>query len=166
MSRALSTTAKNALFAQQTSEVFIILLTISHPSFDDDIRVASDPFELLPVLNVKGVVSRGEEFVFIPFDIKLPDQTDSNIARATLTVDNISREITAAVRTADSSVSVKIEVVLASDPNTVEISIDDFRLNSVTYNAFTVSGELSMDYYDLEPFPSSRFNPSDFPGLF
>lgn len=166
MSRSLSTRARNAMFAQQTSEVFIVLLTISHPSFDDDIRVSSDPFELLPIANVRGVVSRSKEYVFIPFDIILPQQDDTNVARATLSVDNIGREIVSAVRTADSAVNVKIEVVLASDVDTPEISLDGFQLSSVSYDAFTVSGELSMEYYDLEPFPSLRFTPPDFPGIF
>ena len=166
MSRSLSTAARGAMFAQQTSEVFIVLLTISHSSFDDDIRVASDSYEVLPVAGSRGVISRGDEYVFIPFDITLPQQDDSGVSKATLSVDNVGRELMAAIRAADSAVTVKIEVILASDVDTVEISLDDLRLDSVKYNAFTVSGDVSMDYYDLEPCPKQRFTPSDFPGVF
>lgn len=164
--RTLSNAAKAALYAQSTDEAFIILITINHSTFTDPVRVASDPLELLPVAGVRGVVSRGEEFVFLPFNIELPAQDDSGVAKARLSVDNISREIVAAVRTATSALSINIEIVLASDPDTVEVSIEDFRLDRVTYDALTVSGDISVEYFDLEPFPARRFTPSDFPGLF
>jgi hypothetical protein len=166
MPRTVSNVVKHAINAQQTNEVFIVLLTIDHPNFTAPIRVASDPKQVLPVALVRGVISNGEEFIYLPFCITLPQQDDTNTARATLSIDNIDREIVKAVRTADSAISVKIEIVLASDTDNIEISIDKFKLASITYDAFTVSGELSLDYYDLEPFPCKRFTPSDFPGMF
>ena len=164
--RPVSNTAKAAVYAQNTDEAFITLVTIDHANFAEPVRVASDPFELLPDAGVRGVVSRGEEYLYLPFSIELPTQDDSGISRARLSIDNISREIVAAVRSANSALSITIEIILASDPDTVEISIADFRLDRVTYDAFTVSGDISAEYFDLEPFPSRRFTPSDFPGLF
>lgn len=166
MSRPLSNAAKQAIFAQQTSEVFIILVTIAHETFDNPIRVCSDPFEVLPDAGVRGIVSRGDEYVFLPFSIELPVQDDSGVARASISVDNITREIVQYVREATSALSITIEVVLASDPDTPEITVADFKLERVTYDALTVSGEISVEYYELEPFPARRFTPSDFPGLF
>ncbi len=166
MPRNLSNAAKQALYAQQTDEVFIMLVTIEHENFTTPIRVASDPKEVLPDAGVRGVVSRGNEFVFLPFTINLPMQDDSGVARASISIDNISREIVAAVRQATSALSITIEVVLASDVDTLEVSIPDFRLERVTYDALTVAGDISVEYYDLEPFPARRFTPSDFPGVF
>lgn len=166
MPRNVSDNLKQAVFAQETSEVFITLVTITHPDFADDIRIASDPFELLPVAGVKGVVSRGDEYIFLPFNISLPAQDDTGIARANISIDNISREIVAAVRTASSALTITIEIVLSSDVDSPEVTVQDFRLDRVTYDAFTISGDISVEYFDLEPFPSGRFNPSDFPGLF
>lgn len=164
--RPLSNAAKAAIFAQQTDEVFITLVTINHPTFTTPVRIASDPFELLPVAGVRGVISRGEEFIYLPFVIELPAQDDTGVAKARISVDNISREIVAAVRRATSALLITIEIVLASDPDTPEISIEDFRLDRVTYDALTVSGDISVEYFDLEPFPARRFTPSDFPGIF
>lgn len=164
--RNLSNAAKHAIFSQQTSEAFIILVTISHSNFTDDIRVASDPFEILPSANVRGVVSRGTEFVYFPFSINLPNSDDTGIARAMVSFDNIDRSMINAIRTADSSLSIKIEMILASDVDNVEFVIEGFKLDRVTYDSLTISGEISMEYYDLEPFPSKRFTPADFPGLF
>ncbi len=164
--RTLSNAAKSALYAQQSDECFIMLLTIEHPNFTAPIRVASDNQTLLPDAGVRGVLSRSMEFIYLPFNIELPTQDDSGIARARISVDNISREIVAAVRQANSALAITIEIVLASDPDTVEVSIEDFRLDRVTYDALTVSGDISVEYFDLEPFPSRRFTPSDFPGIF
>lgn len=164
--RQLSNAAKAAIFAQSTDRAFIVLITINHSTFTQPIRVASDPKELLPDSGLRGVVSRGMEFVFMPFSINLPAQDDTGVAKASISVDNINREIVAAVRRASSALSITIEIVLDSSPDTLEASMEDFRLERVTYDAMTVSGDISLEYFDLEPFPSRRFTPSDFPGLF
>lgn len=166
MPRSISQELRSATFSQETGEVFIGLLTITHPNFEEDIRVCDDPFELLPVAGVRGVVSRGEEFLFLPFSFSLPAQNDTGIASARLSIDNIDQRIVQAVRQADSAISVTIEIVLSSDVDTPVFQSDDFRLERVTYDALTVSGDLTMEYYDAEPFPYCRFNPSDFPGIF
>lgn len=164
--RPLSNAAKMAMYAQQTSEVFIILVTLEHPDFTQPIRVASDSFELLPDAGVRGVVSRGVEYVYLPFTIELPQEDESGVFRATVSIDNISREVVQYVRQASSALKVSIEIVLSSSVDNVEISVPDFELQSVSYDSFTVSGDLSMEYYELEPFPARRFTPSDFPGIF
>lgn len=166
MPRQLSNTAKQALYAQETTEVFIVLLTIDHENFTAPVRVASDPFETLPIAGQKGVVSRGDEYIYLPFSINLPQQDDTGVARASVSIDNVAREIITYVRQASSALSISIEIVLASDVDTVEVSAPDFKLEQVTYDSLTVSGDISLEYYDLEPFPARRFTPSDFPGIF
>lgn len=157
---------KQAAFAPQTDEVFIILITISGDDLPDTLRVASDPMELLPNAGVRGVVSRGEEYIFLPLDVELPQQDDSGVSRAKITIDNIDRRIVEGARRASRGLSVTIEVVLSSDPDTVEVSVPDFRFENVRYNAFTVTGDISMEYFDTEPLPKGRFNPSKWPGIF
>lgn len=164
--RNLSPAAKAAVYAQNTSEAFIMLLTVDHPDFTDPIRITADPFEILPDLGVLGVVSRGNEFVYLPFMITLPTQDDTNISRAKISIDNVSREIVAAVRQATSAVNITVEIVLASDVDTVEVTAADFKLERVQYDVLSVTGDISVEYFDLEPMPAGRFTPSQFPGLF
>lgn len=166
MVRELSDNFKKATNAQETTEVYIVLVTISHPSFTEDLRIASDPFEDLPDAGVKGVISRGEEYLFLPFSLNLPAQDDTGVARASITIDNIDRRIVSSIRQATSAVNITIEIVLASDVNTPEITVLDFKLERVTYDALTVSGDISVEYYDTEPFPQGRFTPSKWPGIF
>lgn len=166
MSRPVSNAFKNAVYAAQTKEAFILLATISHPSFTDDIRVASDSYELLPNAGVRGVVSRGQEYLYLPFTILLPQQDETGVSRASISMDNISREMVRAVRNANSALTITVEVVLSSDVDTPEVSIQDFKLEKVSYDAFTISGDISVEYFDLEPYPWARFVPSLFPGMF
>lgn len=164
--RNLSNAARAAVFAQETSEAFLVLLTITHPSFSEDIRVSSDPTQELPEAGGRGTISNGLEYIYCPFSITLPNEDDTGVARAQISVDNVDRRLTQAIRQADSAVGIKIEIVLASAPDNIEMSLDGFQMAQATYDALTVSGELSMEYYDLEPFPAGRFNPSGFPGIF
>lgn len=166
MSRQLSNAAIHAAYAQQTSEVFVSLLTIYNPSFTQPIRLSSDNAVLLPNANVRGTISQGEEYVYCPFSISLPQDDDTGVARANISIDNVDRRVTEAVRRATSAVSIDIKIVLASSPDIIEAFVQDFRLEQVSYDALTVSGDLSLDYYDLEPYSKLRFTPSSFPGLF
>lgn len=167
MPRQLSNEAKTALYSQQTSEVLVLLLTIDHASFTQPILLSSDPTEVLPVAGVLGTLSRGDEYVYLPFSVNLPNQDESGIARASISIDNIDRRLIQAVRDArGSQLDITIELLLASAPDDPEISVTGFRLERVQYDAFTITGEISVDYFDLEPFPAKRFTPADFPGLF
>lgn len=164
--RTLSAAARQAIYAQETGQAFIWLLTIVHPNMTDPIRLSSDPTQTLPVANTYGTVSRGQEYVFLPFTLTLPNEDDTGVCRAQISIDNVDRRMVQAVRTADRALEITLEMVLSSTPDTVEIEYSDFRLEQVSYNALTISGDLTLEYYELEPFPKLRFTPNSFPGMF
>jgi hypothetical protein len=58
-----------------------------------------------------------------------------------------------------------IEVIMASSPDTVEISLQDLVLKSATYDVAKVSGELSFEQIYVEPL-TLTMTPQRFPGLF
>lgn len=161
-----STNFNQEVFSQETESVFIVLLTLSSDELAEDIRIASDPFETLPIANVYGVESNSLEYIFIPFEITLPRDDSSGTVSATLKIDNIEREIIAQARTLTRPLNVKIQCVLSNDVDVVEMEYDYFQLSNIQYDAMMVSGRLTLDYWGLEPFPSGRFTPSQFPGLF
>ncbi len=157
MSRSLSSLTRQALYAPETSDVFLILLTLSHAALSPPIRVTSDAV---------ATVSRGNSFVPFPFDLVLPDDLEGRAPRARLVIDNIDRQIVAAVRTLSSSPTVLIEIIRAASPDSVEAQFVDFKLTNVSYDAQRVEGDLSIEDFTAEPFPAASFSPSLFPGLF
>jgi hypothetical protein len=163
-----SATFKTESYSQETDAVIIILLSITSDELEEPILICSDPYEKLTLLgqDVYGCVSNGETFLFLPFDISLPRDDKTGTVSAKLTIDNIDRRIVANVRAIRKPVNVKIQAVLSTDVDFVELEYDRLKLSNVKYDAMTVSGDLTLDYWGLEPFPSGRFVPSDFPGLF
>lgn len=157
MSRTLSLLARQALFAPETGEAFLVLLTLDHPDLEEPIRITSDAVETL---------SRGQSFIAFPFDIIIPDDTESASPRARITIDNVDRTITASIRAMTAAASVTIEIVRAADPDTVEAAFPGFQLINVVYDALTVSGDLAIEDFTAEPWPAAVFSPAGFPGIF
>jgi hypothetical protein len=159
---------KQVAYAQETDDVFIVLVTLDSDELEEPIRIASDPFEKLEELgeDIYGVTSNGVQYVFMPFDIWLPRDDKSGIVTAKLSIQNTDRRIVETARRVTRPVNVKMQCVLASAPNDVELEFDFFQLSNVKYDVMTVDGDLTLNYWGLEPFPSNTFTPSNFPGLF
>ena len=164
----ISDNFRQAAFSQETDVAVIVLLTLSTPDLPDTIRVCSCPVEKFADLgeNVYGVTSNSERYLFLPFDIILPQDDKTGAVSATLTIDNVNRQIVQYARETRKPITVKVQVVLSNDLDYVELEYDGFKLTNVNYDGFKVNGDLSIDYLGLEPFPCGRFTPSGFPGLF
>lgn len=157
MSRPVSLTARQALFAQETGEAFLILLTIDHASLAQVIRVTSDQVT---------TVSRGQEFVPFAFDLTLPDDAENASPSARLRIDNVDRQIIAAIRRIESAPSVLMEIVRAQEPDMVEAAFPDFKLTDISYDSQVVEGNLTIEDFTAEPFPAGTFSPGLFPGVY
>ena len=167
MSRPISSTFRQEVFAQQTGECWIILLQISHPDLSDDIFISSDATQLLPIVGARGTISNGQEYIFLPFDLTLQEQNDNLLAKAILQIDNVDRSIIAAIRQASGEPPrMTIRIVLASDTDTIEIEMPNLEFNNIYANQSTVQGELRPKILQGEQFPNKTFNQADFPGVF
>lgn len=153
----VSNTLISSAFAQETTDVWLVLLTINHSTLSEPIRVVN---------NTENITSNSELFVGFPFEITLPDNREGAAPSAQLAIDNVSREIGLAIRTMTSAASVTIQVVRAAAPDTIEIEWPYFTLRNVKMNANSVSGDLVFEDFVSEPYPAGRFVPSYFPGLF
>jgi hypothetical protein len=157
MARTLSTLARQAVFAQETKEVFLLLLTLDQATLPDPIRVAN---------NTRDIVSGGETFVGYPFAITLPDEREDSIPQMTLRIDNVNRSIVQALRSITSSPTIQLDVVLADSPDTLEASFVGFTLRRASYDAVIVEGALTLEDVLNQGFPKLAFTPSITPALF
>jgi len=159
---------KSSVYAQETDDVFIVLVTLYSDELAEDILLSNVAHEKFDDLgdNIYGVTSNGDRYIYCPFKISLPRDDKTGTVSAKLSIQNVDRSIVSYARSVQRSITVKIQVVLSRDTDVVELEFDNFRLSSVSYDALVVEGALTLDYWGLEPFPSGRFTPSKFPGLF
>lgn len=157
MSRSVSSTFRAAAFAQETDQIYLLLLTIDHADLAAPIRVVN---------NYADVVSSGDTYTGMPFEITLPPDNDESLSSAQLSIQNVDRQIVQAVRDIDSAPTVTLSVVLAASPNTIEAGPYEMTLRDVSYDALVVTGSLSVEDMMNEPYPGDFFTPGEFPGLF
>lgn len=152
----LSDTAIESINAHVTGEVWLVLLTISHSTLSEPLRFVN---------NNEDIESRSNTYKAFRFDVALPGQDPESPTKATLRIDNVSREIIKTIRTITSPPTITLEVILASDPDTIEASFQDLTLRNVDYDVTTISGELVFESIFTEPV-TYTMTPSRFPGLF
>ena len=159
MSRDLSSTAKSAIFASQTSEAFLMLVEISDDGSSSNlpIRVTSD--------NVT-TTSNSNDYSPFPFLISMPAETEDRLPIVEFAIDNVDRSIIQEVRQAAVPLTVTLSVVLASSPDTIEAGPFVYTLRNVRYNAHTINGELLFEDILNEPYPAASYDPTNYPGLF
>ena len=156
MSRAVSSTFRAGAFAQETDQVYLVLLQISHASITT----------IYVVNNYTDIVSNGITYIGFPFDITLPQDFEDAIPNVNLTICNVDRQIVYAVRSLTGPPIITISVVLAASPNTVEAGPYVMTLREVTYDSMTVSGSIFPEDMLNEAYPGDYFTPANFPGMF
>ena len=167
--RTTSTTFREAVYQPETDEVFVLLLTINHDDLGEDIiRLSTDNKDTFTIdsVEVRGTSSQGYQFLFLPMEIVLPDDSDETISAAKISIDNVDRQILNAIRGLDSAPTITMQIVLASTPDVIEAQFNSFELRDVTADALVISGTLSLGNFLSEPFPGGSMLPSNFPGIF
>jgi hypothetical protein len=154
------------MFSQETEEIPVLLLTITHPDLSTVWRLSSDNAVLLDSEEMLyGTQSRGEDFYFFPMSISLPEEGEDASNVIQITLDNVTREITPLLQSTITPAKITIEVVLASAPDDVEIEFPDFELASADVDAGSAVLSLTVDTMASEPFPADNFTPAAFGGL-
>jgi hypothetical protein len=165
--RVLSLNLREALFSQESGEVPIFLIEITHPDLPEPIRLTTDATTRLstdPL--IYGTVSRGTTYLYAGIDVTIPDEQDKSPPASKLTIANVTRDLIPLARSVNSPPSVKIEAVLASAPDDVEMNWPALDMSNLTYDASALQFDLTMDALVTEPYPSGTFSPAYFSGLF
>ena len=169
----MSQAAIAALFSPDAQSTLITLLTIYDPNDDTTVllRIADNYTQRLSDASTDadisyGIISRSTNFYFLPMEVTLPSEEANTAPRCSIVLTDVTKQVVPIIRQISGPPRVKIELVLNSSPDTVEVSFDKFYLSSISYNANQVTAELSMIDFAVEPFPAYSFTPKYFPGLF
>src|SRR5687767_14351631 len=153
----LSVTARRAMFARESTEVFVGLLRITHPTLSQPLRFANSR---------EDFPSRGNIYDGTSFDARLPPQVDGAEPIVEIVVQNVDRLVDAALAVLVSEPIFVYEMVLASEPDTVVVGPYRLPLRS----SETRMGTLTLTLGGSDPmlsraFPRIRYSQADFPGL-
>jgi Domain of unknown function (DUF1833) len=160
MSRTTSSALRTMAHSQESGQVLLALIEISHST------IIGGPLRL--VQDVKPIVSAGNVYTAFPFQIVLPDDNEQATPRVKLIIDAVDQSIMTAIRTMPPGEppTITVSIVLASQPDVVEMSMTGMVLRTVMGTQDRIEGELLIDEEDLLRFPEGSFTPFDFPGMF
>jgi hypothetical protein len=165
---SLSPDALKAMFSPDADSDLITLLNISGSGVSTQRladgytqRISETADEVL-----YGVQSRGNSFIFLPFEITLPAEEQGGVPRIQVVFRDVTRHLIPIIRSINTALDVKIELVLSKTPDIVEVEFPGFLLGGATYNQDTITAELTVESLVTEPFPAHTFTPNYFPGLF
>lgn len=154
--RNLST---DVVFAQETSEVFVHLLTVE--LVKDDLTT-----EIIRYCDqYQQITSNGNIFEPASFRIQLGRDDGETVPSVRLEIDSGDTRIIRLLRGNKRSPKITLNVVLASTPDVVEIGPIEYEVESFDFNASAVSLRLTVEPVLNEPIPSLKFTPTTAPGL-
>ena len=145
------------LYAQESADPFFCLITVSHDDFAEDIRLVN---------NMENVTSRGEIYQAFAFKFRLAPDDGEARRDVQIDIDNASLELITELRSVTSPLGVKLEFVLNSDPDTVQMVQDNLRSAGFVYNRSSIKFTLTLDDFLNTKMTSESYDPQNFPGLF
>jgi hypothetical protein len=159
--RNISIDGVRGLLAQETADVWLVLLTISHPDLSDDIRVVN---------NNVNVSYSGDTYVAFPFKIELPSESEEKASDVTLEIDAVDRTIVQTIRELTTKPTASIRVVRIPAGSSIPVSevfLENFELSNVSYQALRLQARLGYEENFLaQDATKDTFSKDLFPGAF
>lgn len=155
MPSEISNEVKAQLFAQESGDPFLTLVTFQN-----------DDFVVRLVNNSKDITSRGNIFTAFPMTIRLPVDDGQTTRDFQIQMDNASLLMIENLRSVTGKVNVTIEMILASMPDVPQIAFEDLSLSSITYSSQQITATIIFDNFMSIEMTSERYMPTNFPGLF
>jgi hypothetical protein len=150
------------MLQQDSAEVPLVLLTITHPSFPEPIRLVNNGVSSDGSTNI---VRPEGTYVAFPFDLELPSDMDNEGPKAKLTVSNVSREIVAIARTGGEAPQVTLEVIAGTSPLEPGPKFGPLRFGTPEITDLTVSTDLVSTDESLMSATYLRFDAVHFPAM-
>ncbi|MFG1276547.1 DUF1833 family protein [Xanthobacter autotrophicus] len=168
MPRPISASLRELLQRQESGEAVLFFVTLDHPDLAEPVRVVCDGVDY---------VWQGETWIGFPFDIELLSDGEGP-PRAQMTIQNVDRSIGDTVRDLTGQISLRMEIVAASEfdqtvaPRVaigtppVEYSASNLRLANVSVDALQVTGDIVSYDYSQDTYPARRATQDRYPALF
>lgn len=154
--RPLSAPAVRELFKQHSGAAWMELLTVEAP--DGHIERLCN--------NTVSITSRGNTFLGFPFSLALPADLAEQEAMVEGNFSNIDERFVEMVRTFESDIKVKLEVISHLQPDVLEVGPYDLVIDSGSYGITDMSVMLTSDDGLNEQYPGDTKTPQNFPQLF
>lgn len=176
--RQFTSDFNDATDAEETSEVFPLFVTITHPDLDDPIRVVQDA-------NGVDYQWNGSVYKGMPFDFELMSDTEQAPV-GSCAIANVTSEIGQKIRNCNPAIIPQVNAYLLSradfsaninggvGPNgalteigtaDVQLKMELLRLVRASVDNIKVQGELKSFDFTSEPF-NRRATPGRLPGIF
>lgn len=158
MARAYTPEFKSTLAKTSAEESPCILLEINHPALSSPVRVIND---------TDSLTCNGDLYVAIPFACELPDDFEGQLPRASLTVDNVGRDLMYWIESSGGGEgsTATFRQVMRSRPDVVEWEITMYLYN-VSADMAHVTAELGFANFFGRPAVQMCFRPANAPGVF
>lgn len=155
MSNDLSNEAKAQLFAQESDDPFLTLVTLSHTAFIA--RLVNDS---------RDVVSNGFLFTAFPMKIRLASDDGESNRDFAIEFENVSLDLITNLRSVTTDIGVRMDMVLASMPDVIQMSFEELIIRTINYNSSKVTARLILDNFLAVQMTSEKYTPTNYPGMF
>jgi hypothetical protein len=141
-----------------SGELPLVLLQIDHSGLASPIRVVGDN---------NDITTAGNLYVAFPFSLSMPDDFDQRLPKATLTIDNVGRELTTWLEASGGGrgATCTIRLVMRAAPNVIEYEIV-MDLTNLAIDWQRVSGQLGFEDLLNRPAVQLQIRQDTAPGLF
>jgi hypothetical protein len=158
MSRTLSTTVLDALYASRTGAIFCALISISHSELAETLYLTN---------NGEALTYGGHTYLAFPFKFDPPDENESTFSNAKLTIDATDQSIMQAIRSISTAPSISIDAIYISDDGgTIEkVASWPFQLTNVSGDVNTITGDLVYDTFLDNEMGPIEMTPTTCPGV-
>jgi hypothetical protein len=152
-----STNFVRAMVEQSTSQVFLWLMTLEHLESGTKHYIVN---------NLDSITSRGNVYTAFPFEFVLPEDDGNTLPEVQIAIRYVSDDLIQLIRQYADGLSITAEIVLASNPDAPEYSIDQLSVKSVDYDLNQIMLTAKVEDLLNQRFPADDFLPRSFAGMF
>lgn len=162
----VSLSMRTSAYAENTDDIPVVLLTLTHPQISSPLLLSSDPTLRLTTEPLSyGTISKGLTYQWVIMSVHVPDDSRDSPPRAQLVLDNVEYSAVPIFNSMTTYATISMSLVMASRPDFIERHWSGLNVVDVTVDADKVSLSISREPFTREPFPSDRMTRSRFPGL-